>query len=162
MKAFASTCPYVDGWSVHVQCPHLTPSAVIDAFFSASPAWVDTLIVMRNAVVKRLGLKATTEKPRTGARAWQTGDRIGAFRVFDIRDSDVVLGEDDRHLDFRTSLHWHAETGGVRLYVNNAVTPHNLAGRCYLALVTPLHRHIVPLMTRRMSIVLAANHADGV
>jgi len=160
VKAFAGNCPYVDGWSVHVPCPHLAASAVIDAFFGASPAWVDTLIVMRNVVVKRLGLKTATERPCSGARAWKTGDRIGAFRVFDIQDGDVVLGEDDRHLDFRTSLHWRAEPGGVRLYVSNAVTPHNLAGRCYLALVTPLHRHIVPLMTRRMSIALAAHH-DG-
>lgn len=160
IEAFASTCPYVDGWSVQVPCPHLAPSAVIDAFFSASPAWVDSLIVVRNAVVKRLGLKTAMERPQTGARTRKAGDRIGAFRIFDIRDGDVVLGEDDRHLDFRTGLHWRAEPGGVRLHVSNAVAPHNIAGRCYLALVTPLHRRIVPLMTRRMSIALAAPHVD--
>ena len=50
-------------------------------------------------------------------------------------EDEIILGTDDRHLDFRIGL-IRAEG---RLYMSTWVHPHNRWGRAYLALVMPFH-----------------------
>jgi len=58
--------------------------------------WVGWLIALRDTLVAGFGLKTSSE-----LRDDVATDRIDFFRVYDRRRHEIILGEDDRHLDFR-------------------------------------------------------------
>ena len=86
------------------------------------PRWAAALLALRNTLVRPFGLK-------TGAP-----DRP-IFPTCLESEDELVLGTDDRHLNFRIGL-IRAEG---RLYMSTWVHPHNLWGRAYLRLVMPFH-----------------------
>ena len=65
----------------------------------------------------------------------------GIFAVHSATPDEVILGADDRHLDFRVSVLRSVEQDLVA--ISTWVHPHNLAGRLYLTGVYPFHRIIV-------------------
>lgn len=82
-----------------------------------TPAWVDRMMALRNAVVSRIGLKDLgalggfdRAKP---ASAYRPGDRIGIFELLHVSDDEVVLGDSDRHLDVQVSV--CREGGGLSM-----------------------------------------------
>jgi len=114
---------------------------------SQMPRWARNLSAARNAIVGPLGLKtgSTPEQvaPDTPAAV---GDSIGIFRIFSISDTEIIVGEDDRHLDFRASI-FKDDKG---FYLSTWVKPHNLAGRVYLATIMVFHKLIVADAVRRV------------
>ncbi|MGY1668178.1 DUF2867 domain-containing protein [Geodermatophilus sp. SYSU D00696] len=102
---------------------------------AAVPAWVRALMAVRTLVVRPLGL-------RTGP--------TGIFPVHSTAADTVVLGVDDRHLDFRLVLHVRPAADGHELVAVTVVRRHNALGRAYFAAVRPFHARVVPGMLRRM------------
>lgn len=86
------------------------------------PRWAGALLRLRNALVRPFGLK-------TG----EPGQPI--FPTCHETEDEIILGTDDRHLNFRICL--YRQDG--RLYMSTWVRPHNLWGRAYLTLVMPFH-----------------------
>jgi hypothetical protein len=102
------------------------------------PGWVLALVALRNRLVGPLGLK-------TGAVS-----RSRTLCIFPLcKDSadEMVVGMDDRHLDFRLAV--FRQEG--RVYLSTWVRPHNLAGRIYLRCVLPFHIIICRGMVARMA-----------
>jgi hypothetical protein len=89
----------------------------------ALPGWVRPLMGLRNAVVRPFGL-------RTGTTADEA-----VFPVCLETEDEIILGIDDRHLDFRIGL---IRKDG-RIFMSTWVHPHNRWGRAYLAAVMPFH-----------------------
>lgn len=104
------------------------------------PAWVRCLMALRNALVAPLGLKHDPAAMGLDARL------IGFFPVLSEAPDRVVLGLDDRHLDFRVTVDVTPLEQGTRVVASTYVLTHNLFGRAYLAAVMPFHRIIVPAM----------------
>ncbi len=88
----------------------------------ALPGWASGLMALRSALVRPFGLKTGT-----------SGQPI--FPTCHETEDEIVLGTDDRHLDFRIGL--YRQDG--RLYMSTWVHPPNVWGRAYLALVMPAH-----------------------
>lgn len=110
-----------------------------------SPAWVRGLLMLRNRIVAPFGLKAAEMK------LGEAGS-VGAFPVVSARDDQVVLGFDDRHLDFRIVVDVApAGADGSRIAVTTLVDRHNLFGRLYILGVTPFHRLIVRTTLARLA-----------
>jgi hypothetical protein len=114
---------------------------------SQMPKWATTLMAARNAIVGPLGLKTGSSAPPPPPPA-QTGvgDSIGIFKIMSASDTEVVVGEDDRHLNFRASI-LKDEAG---FYLATWVKPHNLAGHAYLATIMVFHKLIVRDAVRRI------------
>lgn len=117
--------------------------------FATTPGWVKGLMQLRNALVRPFGLKV--EPPQSSAAPGSPllpGAQAGIFRVFERRP-DELLGEDDRHLDFRVSVLLRDE--GVQQWatITTVVCFHNALGRAYFAVVRPFHQLIVPALIRR-------------
>jgi hypothetical protein len=72
------------------------------------------------------------------------GVRDGLFPVLHRSADRVVLGLDDRHLDFRVLV--DVEPGRVRCTTGVRRRP---LGRAYFAVVGPFHRSVVPAMLER-------------
>lgn len=102
------------------------------------PGWVRNLMVLRNALVAPFGLKGAAERVTTSKT------EIGGFPVVSASDERVVLGFDDRHLDFRIVIDvLQDRPSGKTLSVMTLVHRNNLFGRLYLAAVMPFHKLIV-------------------
>jgi Protein of unknown function (DUF2867) len=64
----------------------------------------------------------------------------------------VMLGMNDKHLDFRLLVDVVNEGGGRQIITaSTVVKTHNALGRAYLAFVKPFHKVIVPAMMARVS-----------
>ncbi|HYH18137.1 MAG TPA: DUF2867 domain-containing protein [Azospirillum sp.] len=137
---------YRDCFTVPLGPAPVTLDDAIPAFFHAAPAWFDTLMGLRNALVKPFGLKTGVGAAPVLAPPFHVGQSIGVFRLVALTPDEAVFGEDDRHLDFRTSLLLRRTEQGQSLTFSTVVKVHNGLGRCYLAVVKPFHRMIVPIM----------------
>ena len=83
--------------------------------------------------------------PASAAAGAEGAARIDFFRLYEIAGDEAILGEDDRHLDFRVSV--QRRSGDI--VVTTVVRCHNRLGRLYLALITPFHRIVVRSMLQR-------------
>ena len=105
--------------------------------------WFRLLNGVRDAAVAGFGIK--TSRQLRQASSTDGVARIYIFRVYEIARDEAILGEDDKHLDFRVSV--LRRSGDI--VVTTVVHCHNLLGRLYLALITPFHRLVVKSMLRR-------------
>lgn len=78
------------------------PEQLARYVFENQPAWVDTLMGLRDTLVAGFGLK--TAKQLAAPSAGKTNKRVGIFKIYASSAQEVFLGEDDSHLDFRISV----------------------------------------------------------
>ena len=127
------------------------PEQLARLILSNQAPWVGQLMRMRDAIVGRLGIKTAQQLQNAPDAA--VGGRIYMFKIYAKTAHEVVLGEDDSHLDFRLSvLHEPATTAAgstPRLIVSTVVHCHNRLGRAYIALIAPFHRAVVQSALRR-------------
>lgn len=152
-----TTYDYQDAFqcAVNDKNDKLEPADVCNAFFSSAPKWVKRLFTLRNKIVGVLGLKTDGENNDNESvirtLKCEPGDRIGLFKVFEKNQNEVIIGEDDKHLDFRVSLYLRQSVTipGVKdLTISTTVVFHNRLGRLYFVPVKPFHKLIVPTMLK--------------
>ena len=140
------------------------PGVLARHLVAHQPTWIGALTRLRDVLVSGFGLK-TAGHLATLAGEGQPA-RIGIFKVCGSTPHEVVLGEDDRHLDFRLSVLCAAEPGAGqrRVTVSTVVHCHNLLGRTYLRVIAPFHRLVVKASLDRAARVgwpVAPVHAHG-
>ena len=148
-----------------ISVPYSTHTA-LSYFLTAlekTPAWVNSLMGLRNKIVRLVGLKDLGGlgqlSPSKPASAYAPGDRVGIFTLISNSPDEALLGDRDKHLDVVLSIYKHPlGQGDVQsISVTTVVHIHNLLGRIYMLPVTPLHRLIAPAMLTRL---LNAQNAD--
>jgi hypothetical protein len=126
------------------------PDALWRFLILQQPSWIGWLTNVRDAIVACFGLK--TAKHLATLSGEGHADRIGIFKVYSKSDTEIVLGEDDKHLDFRLSVLRTPDLSpllGGQLIVSTVVHCHNLLGRAYLSVIAPFHRQVVKASLRR-------------
>jgi hypothetical protein len=124
------------------------------AGFERQAWWIRALTRLRDAIMAPVGVKSSRA---VGAAAAERGPVIGFFPLLSKSAGELVVGEDDRHLDFRVAILLRkAATGGRELVVVTVVHCHNRLGRTYLAAISPFHRVIA-----RGSLERAARVTEG-
>ena len=110
--------------------------------FERQAAWIRSLTWVRDALMAAVGVKSSRA---IGAAAATRGLQvIGYFPVLSKSAREMVMGGDDRHLDFRVAVLVRTDAqGGRELVVVTVVHCHNRLGRTYLAVIAPFHRTIV-------------------
>ncbi len=138
------TGDWADAYRVTVAAPFDNARAAGDAAFSTFPFWVNGLMALRNLIVTPLGLK-------TGAKEQTAAERIGFFPIISESDHQVVVGMNDRHLDFRCVVDI-ADTGaGQDITIATVIRRHNWLGRAYLMIVMPFHQLIIRTAMARLA-----------
>ncbi len=127
------------------------PETLARFIFAQQPAWVGGLMGVRDLLVAGFGLKTATQLQDPAAAG--PHPRVGIFRIYETRPHEIVLGEDDKHLDFRLSvLHETlpaADGRADRVVLSTVVHCHNRLGRLYILLIAPFHRRVVQATLRR-------------
>ncbi|MGL9618910.1 DUF2867 domain-containing protein [Bradyrhizobium sp. U531] len=112
------------------------------AAFERQAWWIRALTCVRDVVMATVGVKSSRA---VGLAAAARGPVIGFFPVRSKSATELVLGEDDCHLDFRLAIQLRADAAnGRELVVGTVVHCHNRLGRIYLKTIAPFHRVIVP------------------
>ncbi len=113
------------------------------------PAWGSMLMRIRNAMVRPFGLKTSPiEKIEPLQNSYyQVGSHIGPFAVLLRTDDEIVVGQNDKHLQFRASV--YADKKASCLYIITVVTLLNVYGKIYFFAVKPFHRLIVRTALQR-------------
>jgi len=126
------------------------PDVLWRFLIAQQPSWIGWLTNIRDAVVAGFGLKTAKHLATLSNEA--SVDRIGIFKVYGKSENEIVLGEDDKHLDFRLSVLHTPDSSSARggqLTVSTVVHCHNLLGRTYLSVIAPFHRLVVTASLRR-------------
>lgn len=107
------------------------------------PLWFKGLISLRDMLVARLNIK--TSRRLRGDAETEDADHIDFFRVLAVSENEVIIGEDDRHLDFRGSVLMRAVPGRAEaeLIATTVVHCHNRLGKAYLTMIAPFHRLVI-------------------
>ncbi|MEJ8800484.1 DUF2867 domain-containing protein [Pontibacter sp. H249] len=123
--------------------------------FSGKSKLGNTLFAIRNKIVGLFGLKTsgqTSNKQKLLDNfKCVPGDQLGLFKVYDKTENEVVLGEDDKHLDFRVSLFLDKlldDADKKSLTITTTVKFNNFFGRVYFLIVRPFHKLIVQAMLK--------------
>ena len=118
--------------------------------FSQQPSWIGKLMSARDAIVACFGLKTSKHLATLAIDA--KAQRVGYFKIYGTSQTEIVVGEDDTHLDFRVSVQCVKRAvpdSSRQLTVSTVVHCHNLLGRTYLAIIAPFHRMIIKASLRR-------------
>lgn len=123
---------------------------ILKLFIFSGPKWVDHLLNIRDKIVGLFGLKTIKQiadnKKQVDNAKYNIGEQLGMFKLFDKSESEFILGEDDKHLNFRVSLLLEpigSEIDKKRLSITTTVKYNNIFGRIYFLPVKPIHRLIV-------------------
>lgn len=134
------------------QCnPKLNVQDAYEAIFGHSPQWVRSLLTIRGVVASTLGLKhvADGDFSRAPGENYQVTQRVGLFTVQSIESNELIVGDNDKHLDFRISICRSSANGVEMVTVSTAIEIHNAVGRLYMLVVKPFHRLIARSMLQK-------------
>jgi hypothetical protein len=143
-RAYAST-HLADAYSIELPTGASTNPELLARFIFAHQApWISKLMAVRDTLVAGFGLKTARHLASLDAQS-ETG-RLDIFKIYSTSPTEVVLGEDDKHLDFRLSVLCSGRSSpgaGRRLILSTVVHCHNRLGRLYILLIAPFHRLVV-------------------
>lgn len=133
----------------------ITSNDIGKTFFMSGPKWIDILFDFRNKLVGLFGLKTsmkiTDRQKLLNNFKGEEGDRLGLFKVYHKTADEIVIGEDDKHLNFRVSLFINkhkSQISNKQLTLITTVKFNNWFGRFYFFLILPFHNVIVPTMLK--------------
>jgi hypothetical protein len=116
------------------------------------PAWVNFLMASRNKIGSMFGLKDIGHLGDLDANKlineYQVGDRVGIFTLLFLSDSEIILGDSDKHLDVKVSVYTQVDKGHL-VSISTVVHVHNFLGKLYMLFVEPMHKLIVPSSIKR-------------
>ncbi len=121
---------------------------LIAAFFHSAPRWMIYMLNIRNRVVKCFGLKTGMVDEQSISPPFQAGQQFGVFKLYSVNKTESVIGEDDKHLNFRISFIVDNEN---ELVMSTVVDINNTLGTVYMFFVKPFHRVLVSVMMKKMN-----------
>lgn len=142
---------YYDAYSIGINSKRLyTVDYLFSKFGSISPAWMQALMKLRNFLASFIGLK-TGKLDTVSENDLKEGCRIGFFIITARNENEIVFGEDDKHLNFESSLLLKRNHENAELYSITIVKFHNFTGRAYFFFVKPFHQLIIRSVLRRLA-----------
>lgn len=114
--------------------------------FNQPSVFIKSLFLVRNTLVKLIGLSSS--KPKDYNEDYKVGGYIGFFRIYEIKEDEIILGLNDKHLNFRVSIFNDRETK-FNIKVTTIVQFNNKAGLFYMNAIKPFHRIVVKGMVKK-------------
>ena len=156
LHRFVRAGDFLDCYSVDIERNDLAIGAIAQRIFTDLPGWINALLATRDLAVTLFGLKTTAQLPSNNSRdvPVRVGEPINFFCVRSLSENEVILGEDDRHLDFKIAV-FRESPDAKRVSLATWVRPHNLLGRVYLRSIMRFHVCIVTARLAALSRQLA-------
>lgn len=128
--------------------PRLSASKATYVTMAHMPAWIRYLMKLRNLIVGPLGLKTGKGQSfdQAAPQNFEAGGRMGVFKVQSVCENEIILGDDDKHLNFRVAIIIRSDG----YYLATWVRTHNIWGKIYLKTIMPFHRLITQASMKRL------------
>lgn len=136
---------FADAFRITIDGAVLDARTAAERMLGHAPRWMAALLKLRNLLVRPFGLKTS------GADPGNLRPLIGMFPVVDETPQRIVLGFDDKHLDFRVVVDVSPIGKASQVTATTLVHTHNTLGRFYLAAIMPFHRLVVKTMLRQVA-----------
>ncbi|MEQ1516900.1 MAG: DUF2867 domain-containing protein, partial [Usitatibacteraceae bacterium] len=72
--------------------------------------------------------------------AYEIGDKIGPWPIFEISGNELVAGRNNKHLDFRLSVLREPHGAATHTVISTICHVHNVYGKIYLWFIVPFHK----------------------
>ena len=122
---------------------HNTLQEIAHLVLDTTPGWVKGLFRIRNKVAGWLGLQSTI--PPDYNTEYRVGGYISFFKIVAIHERELIMGANDKHLNFR-AIFTLTDEDAFNVKFTTLVEYNNRMGRIYMAIVAPFH----VLVVRRM------------
>ncbi|MBC8258110.1 MAG: DUF2867 domain-containing protein [SAR324 cluster bacterium] len=140
------------------------PKDCMIAFFRSFPPLLTRLIITREIIAKKLGLKTANEITNDERNKLldrfegNIGDSIAIFEVLEKNDIELLTGQTDRHLDFNLSFISYIKNNNSIIELATIVKFHNIFGKIYFFFVRPFHKLYMKKILKRMTKYLEKNN----
>jgi hypothetical protein len=132
---------YLDCYIAESRLAEKSLTEIFAAVFGQRPKVFNHLLVLRSVLVKPFGIGTVSYEDLRGTidtgRLYAVGEKIWRWTIFEQSEHELIVGTNDRHLDFRVSVFREDQK---RLALSTCVMTHNTFGRVYLATILPFHR----------------------
>ena len=125
---------FADGYSGQADRTYVDAEQAARAVFADPPQMVRCLMALRNRIVALFGLKASIDFSDRGL------GKIDVFPIISSTGTEVVVGGNDKHLDFRIWISVQPSLNGSEVKISTLVKINNLLGRLYLFAIMPFHK----------------------
>lgn len=115
------------------------------------PKWADNLMKLRDSIVRLFGLKTGKKKETSTEEHISVGSKVEFFTVVDRNENEIVMAENDKHLNFKTSVMIDRNEVDTIIYLSTIVKFNNIFGRLYFIPVKPFHRLIIKSILRKFA-----------
>ena len=146
-----SRIDFADAYSGQADRSYVDAEQAARAVFTDPPQMIRGLMALRNEIVAPFGLKASIDFSDGGL------GKIDVFPIISRTDTEVVVGGDDKHLDFRIWISIQPSLKGSEVTISTLVKINNPLGRVYLFVIMPFHKLLSRLQLQR-----AVNRRDNV
>lgn len=141
---------YTDSYNGYFNSNIADINHITTLFLNSGPAWADKLMVLRDKIVGLFNLKTAkqlmADQKNNNITDYKIGCAAGIFNVYDKSKSEIILGQDDKHLCFRVSILINTQKLNInqhQLLITTVVNFNNFFGRLYFMPVKPFHKFIV-------------------
>ncbi|OGB20770.1 MAG: hypothetical protein A3I66_19325 [Burkholderiales bacterium RIFCSPLOWO2_02_FULL_57_36] len=142
-RRFIESAYFFDSYRAPLTRPHAGIFDIFHAIFAHHPIGMKIALIIRNRIVSCFGLDApTTSKilnPEFKSN-YAVGEKIGVWPIFSMTETELVVGHDDKHLDFRLSLLKVTDGETASVVVSTICVVHNVFGKVYLFFIVPFHK----------------------
>lgn len=139
---------FCDAYETHLIQSGLSVNEVYLAVFGVAPRWVRLLMFIRGHIINLLGLKPHIHSQ---SHDFTIGNRVASFKVIATHPNELIVGDDDKHLNYRISTLKTSRNGNTYITISTAVEIHNRLGQMYMFCVKPFHKCIAPFMLEAAS-----------
>jgi hypothetical protein len=128
---------------------------VVDVFlgiFAHHPLWMKLLLIVRNKLASLGGLDVPTVSEILDVEIkdhYAVGQKIGVWPIFSLGEDEIIVGRDNKHMDFRLSVLKVPDEDRTSVVVSTICKVHNLYGKLYLFFVVPFHKYGVRKLIAR-------------
>ncbi len=145
---------FCDAYQADLLNPQMTVKQACAAVFGYSPLWVKYLMQIRGFFASITGLKheangLSMSNASFNESQYQVGKRLGLFTIQSLSADELIMGDDDKHLNFRISVYKSVENGVSLITVSTVVEIHNWFGKAYMFIVKPFHKYIAKSMVQK-------------
>lgn len=140
LSSFLTKIDFEDAYAFHTPVSLDCMEEVYIKIFNTAPPWVMYAMRLRNWLVSPFGLKTAIDKNQMPSV--REGEKVGIFRIYKVSENEVIAGEDDKHLNFRVSVHRNLKAHST-ITVSTMVQYNNVFGKIYMTIIAPFHKMVV-------------------
>ncbi|MFT3947927.1 MAG: DUF2867 domain-containing protein [Agriterribacter sp.] len=149
-KNFDFTYDYSDTYLSKPTLKNLNTEMIVTIFSNLGknqPGWIKHLMQLRNKVALTFKLKQTKIDEIANPQKVKVGEKLGPFPLLEKREDGIILGKNDKHLDFRLLILFEEiSKQASQICVTTLVRFHNSFGRLYFKIIKPFHKIIIKQM----------------